>query len=327
MSGATAFPSSAIINVPSGVVLARKSVGIGPAEEVSISSLLTGVDLGTIESTGAVQGSVIRIGSGVNGYWDANSFTMKGTDYFGLGGSNAALQSTIDSRLYRADSGPGFAIKQADGSTLGTLEATKVIGPDGDGVEMTIQNTVLSSQRLLKLETANVPRWKVDNLGGNAFEPVADNAYAIGSPTKRVSEIYVNDIVASSVNTTQLYAAYSNRGRIDLYSGGQQAGVYSVSLGPAGTGLRVMGDQAVECSTLMHWDGAESQRLNGDAWESYEPTLTAWQAGYRQEASPAGVKSGFFGAVPITRPQITAAGATTADLLAALNSLGLLESI
>jgi hypothetical protein len=41
----------------------------------------------------------------------------------------------------------------------------------------------------------------------------------------------------------------------------------------------------------------------------------------------AGIKLGFFGATPVLRPQITAVGVTAAQLLTALNNLGLVESI
>lgn len=52
-----------------------------------------------------------------------------------------------------------------------------------------------------------------------------------------------------------------------------------------------------------------------------------WQSGYREEYNASGLRHGFYGVTPVARQQITAATVTAAELLTALNNLGLVQSI
>ena len=54
----------------------------------------------------------------------------------------------------------------------------------------------------------------------------------------------------------------------------------------------------------------------------------SWQTGYREEYNASGIRCGFYNATPIARQQINSGSATlAADLLVALNNLGLIQSL
>ena len=80
--------------------------------------------------------------------------------------------------------------KGADGVTDATVQGTAFVGSDGGGITTSVQDTTISSQRLIKLSTVGVPRWQIDNNRSNSLQPVTDNTYDLGSSDNRVHSGY-----------------------------------------------------------------------------------------------------------------------------------------
>jgi hypothetical protein len=108
---------------------------------------------------------------------------------------------------------------------------------------------------------------------------------------------------------------YPNIG-IDTGLARDSAGVVRITNGSTGTGSLLAEE--------VRWGGNLAHQFNGNAWESYESSLSAWQTGYSQEASASGIKLAFYGAAPINQPTLSA-NPTNAEIATVLSDLGLVN--
>lgn len=100
--------------------------------------------------------------------------------------------------------------------------------------------------------------------------------------------------------------------------------VHLSSVAAADGAVRVESNGTVQQLTSARWvmtGVGERKSQVGDG-------ISSWQTGYVEQYNPAGIRCGFYDALPVARQQLDSASATlAADLLAALTNLGLVETL